>query len=182
MNEKSFFFYIHDDLNGDSNWKKIGVAMTPYSAVRARQKFCSKEFSLNHVYFGAPRDIGRLESKIKQALIYKSGKYLNNISSQTEMFKIPEEELLTTINNIITSSNLLITKCELEQPYSAANSGNCPFGIPSEQYSHSFLADKVFHKWGLDIRTMQINEFNSLFDVEESSEGKLWSIEENELV
>ena len=58
---KSFILYIHNDLSGDPDWKKIGKAMTPYSAVRSRQKNCSKKFYLNHIFIGDPCHINVLE-------------------------------------------------------------------------------------------------------------------------
>ena len=64
--QRSFFIYVHDDLSQDPDWKKVGKSMTPHSAVRARQKYCSKKVSLNHLYFGDPAHIDFLEKEFKE--------------------------------------------------------------------------------------------------------------------
>lgn len=163
MNDKAFFFYIHKDLGGDSNWRKIGIAMTPYSAVRARQKNLSKEFSLDHVYFGIPSDIAKLETNIKNIFKHMSGSILNNIAAQTEMFKISETDLLDEIHKQIVSLNLHVEKCVLAVPYSAANSGACPLGIPCEQNSHEYLTNILENKYGFKIKKAFKNNFPNLF-------------------
>ena len=145
---KSFFFYIHDDLSGDLNWRKCGKGMTPYSVVRSRQKFCSKQFSLAHLYFGNPNHISFLEEQFKSKFKRKTGTEINNISSQTELFKMTEFEMLVAAKSIIDTNNLQILKVELSKPYSAANSGECPFGIPTEVDSYEYLKNMVIKQWG----------------------------------
>jgi hypothetical protein len=134
----SFFLYVHDDLSGDVNWKKIGKSMTPYSAVRARQKYCSKVFHLNHLWFGDPADINFLEESIKNNLHTVSAKYLNGISA-TELFKVKEIELVKQINRVIDDYGLQVWKQTLDKPYSASKSSECPFKIPSEKDSYYHL-------------------------------------------
>ena len=165
---KSFFWYMHNDLSGDPDWKKCGIGMTPYSVVRARQKFCSKQFSLNHLYFGNPHHINFLESEFKNKCYKKSGSHINEISSQTELFKMTELEILVSIDKIIIDNKLHVYKVELTNPYSAANSGECPFGIPSETISYDYLRDKVIKNWGKyeDVKiTRSTAKFNELFEV-----------------
>lgn len=167
---KSFFFYIHDDLSGDTDWKKCGIGMTPYSVVRSRQKFCSEQFNLNHLYFGNPNHIAYLEAKFKSLFYNKSGTAINNISSQTELFKMTELEMIIAINKIIKENKLHIRKLELETPYSAAKSSDCPFGIPSEVNSYSFLKDKITKQWGefsTEAFTASSAKFNELFEIVE---------------
>ncbi len=134
----SFFFYIHNDLSGDPDWKKIGKAMTPYSAVRARQKYCSEVFHLNHIWFGNPKDISFIEQTIKVNLHKLSAKYLKGISA-TEVFKIKEKELIKQINQLIEDYGLQVWKQDLDKPYSASKSSECPFKIPSEKDSYYHL-------------------------------------------
>lgn len=164
---KSFFFYVHNDLSGDPSWKKCGKGMTPYSVVRARQKYCSKKFQLNHLYFGNPSHISYLEEKFKNKFYKFSGTYLNSISSQTELFKMSELQIIEAVDYIIESNSLHITKLELQQPYSAANSGECPFGIPSEVNSYDYLKDKIIKKWGSCETSYKITastaQYNKLF-------------------
>ena len=47
----SHFFYLHKDLTGEPDAWKLGIALTPYSAVRARQKFCWNKFKLDRRSF-----------------------------------------------------------------------------------------------------------------------------------
>jgi hypothetical protein len=134
----SFFLYVHDDLSNDPDWKKFGKSMTPYSAVRARQKFCSKVFYLNHIWFGDPQDINFVEDTVKKNLCTLSAKYLKGIGA-TEVFKIKEKELVKQINQVIDEYGLRVWKQELDEPYSASKSSECPFKIPSEKESYYHL-------------------------------------------
>ena len=134
----SFFFYIHNDLSGDPDWKKIGKSMTPYSAVRARQKYCSEVFHLNHIWFGNPKDINFIEKTIKTNLHELSAKYLNGISA-TEVFKIQENELIKQVNQLIEDYGLQVWKQQLDKPYSASKSSECPLEIPMETESYHYL-------------------------------------------
>jgi hypothetical protein len=165
---KSFFFYIHDDLSNDPEWRKIGIGMTPYSVVRARQKFCSKQFSLTNLYFGNPNHISFLESQFKTKFYDMSGPAINGINSQTELFKMSELEIVVAVNQIITNNKLNIRKLELESPYSAANSGDCPFNIPGESKSYSYLKNVIIKQWGEfseEPVSASSAQFNELFKV-----------------
>ncbi len=142
---KSFFFYIHDDLSGDKSYKKIGIGMTPYSVVRARQKFCSQKFSLNHLWFGHPGDIEFLEGYIKKKLRELSIKHLKGISA-TEIFKIDEESLINIVNLCIKKYKLNISKQKLSNPYSASKSSECPLNIPVERDSYNYLMEQLNSK------------------------------------
>jgi hypothetical protein len=158
---KSFYFYIHREISGlDGVWK-VGKAMTPYSAVRARQKFMWNKFSLDYLYFGNPKHIDRLENKIKIMFYHYSAKFLQNGSAQTEILKIDISDLLATVNFLIKENNWQIKLIELKKPYSASNSGECPLNIPSEAYSHSFLARKAEAEFGPDPDT---SNFYSLLE------------------
>jgi hypothetical protein len=142
----SHFLYIHKDLsNVDGVWK-VGVAMTPYSAVRARQKFCWNKFQLDYLYFGLPWDIRRLENAVKYNFYRYSGKCAQGTSANTEMFKVDIDVLLNEIANIITEKKLKVLRVQLPKPYSAAKSGDCPFKIPSERHAGGWL-----HSRALDI-------------------------------
>jgi len=165
---KSYFLYLHSDLSGDPDWNKCGIGMTPYSVVRSRQKFCSKKFSLNHLYFGNPNHISFLEAQFKTKFYRNSGTAINNINAQTELFKMTELEIIVAINKIIRDNKLHIRKLELENPYSAANSGDCPFGIPSESYSYSYLKEMVIKQWGKfseETVSASTAQFNELFEI-----------------
>lgn len=167
--DRSFFAYLHDDLSGDPLYKKFGKTMTPYSAVRVRQRYCSKKFSLNHLWFGHPSDINELEIFFKEKFYEYTGTYLTGISAQSELFRLSESFMVSEITNLISKWNLKIKKIELDEPYSAANSSECPIGIPGEKNSYSFLMNKINQTWGkqslFDIPAKNRLMFGSLFDI-----------------
>jgi hypothetical protein len=145
----SHFLYIHKDLSGSAEWNKIGQAITPYSAVRLRQRFCSMEFSLDHVYFGRERHIERLEDRIKERYNHLSGKALTG-RNQTELFKVSQEDLVDYIGDTIKELGLNINKVKLSKPYSASSSGLCPLDVPSEKEVWSWAQKIVKDTWGED--------------------------------
>jgi hypothetical protein len=167
---KSFILYLHNDLSGNPDWKKLGKAMTPYSAVRSRQKNCSEKFYLNHVFLGDPVHIDFLEETFKRDYYVYSGTHINKISGQTELFKMSEDAILLELSKIIENYKLHIKKVELDHPYSACNSGECPLNIPSEANSYSFLRDKIIKTWGVCSNTVSKkmsradSYFNLLFE------------------
>jgi len=144
----SHFLYLHQDLSGTPNVWKVGKAITPYSAVRARQKFCWKQFGLDYLYIGVPEDISNLEQWIKDDLKEYSGKHLKGFGTQTELFNIEINKLLRHINNIIVDEELKVKQVLLTEKYTASSSGNCPFGIPSESLAHYWLEDKIIAMFG----------------------------------
>lgn len=139
----SHWFYIHKDLSNTPNVYKVGIALAPYSAVRARQKFCWQKFGLQHLYFGGELSIQRLEELVKKRFLYSSGKHKNGFGTQTELFEVKLETLLKYIEDKIADDKLNIIKINLESDYTASNSSNCPLGIPTEKYAGSW-ADKKF--------------------------------------
>ena len=159
----SHFLYIHKDLSGDPDWNKAGVSVTPYTAVRTRQKFCSKEFSLDHLYFGRERHIHQLESSIKDRFGHVTGKVLTD-RGQTELFNVSQEVLVTFIKETIEQQNLHIQKVELKEPYSAFNAGKCPFNIPSEGSVWSWANRLVEKHWGKDSYKTAKDMFSELFE------------------
>jgi hypothetical protein len=139
----SNFLYIHRDLSGVPDVWKVGVAMTPYSAVRARQKFCWNQFGLQHLYFGTAACIAHLEWAIKNHFNSKSGKAMKNYGTQTEMFNVPIDDLLIYIEWYIDRNRLLVQKIEMSGDYTASRSGACPFGIPSETLAGEWCQEKI---------------------------------------
>ena len=147
---KSFFFYVHKELGGIENIWKIGKGMTPYSVVRARQKFLWNKFCLDYLYFGNPKHIDRLEDKVKQLLYFNSAKYIKGGSCQTEIFQIDINNLLATIDEQIEINKWQIKRLDLDKPYSASNSGLCPLKIPGESISHEYLCNLAEETFGKD--------------------------------
>jgi hypothetical protein len=174
----SCFLYMHRDMSKHEDIWKIGVAKTPYSAVRARQKFCWDKFGLDYLYFGNPYHISSLEERAKQYFYPRSGKYLNRIGGQTELFSIDIKLLKGFIDTQISQFEYQVREIVLDKPYTASSSGSCPFGIPSENQVDGWL-EKKFHElfscdsWsGLRLKTRKarLNSslmFSELFEVNE---------------
>jgi len=144
----SFILYLHNDLSGNPDWKKLGKAMTGFSAVRSRQKNCSEKFYLNHIFLGDPVHIDFLEETFKNTFYHYSGTAINRISGQTELFKMPENSIIKELMKIIEIYNLHIRKIELGKPYDACNSTECPLGTPSETNSYFYLRNMIVKQWG----------------------------------
>jgi len=141
----SHFLYIHACMSGTPNVWKVGVTKTPYSAVRARQKFTWKKFGLEYLYFGRPLDIAWLEQQLKDHFRSCSGKTIQGYG--TELFQATIQTIQKQINYLIEVSNLDVIPVTMTGRYTASASGNCPFGIPSEKDANWFLerkADEVF--------------------------------------
>lgn len=147
-NKKSFFLYIHDDISGEPDWVKCGKSMTPYSAVRLRQRIMVKKFHLNDLYFGDPNDIDTLENGIKTMFSNVSGKALLGTAA-TEVYKTSAQSIKQQVEWLIKHLGLRVIKVQLDEPYSAANSGSCPFNLPSEHKSHDYLTDLVHQYFDL---------------------------------
>jgi len=143
----SHFLYIHKDLSGDPEWNKVGVSLTPYSAVRARQKFCSKKFTLDHLYFGRAVHIAYLEEIVKDTHRPLSGKVITG-RGQTELFNLSQEKLVEFIDATITERGFHIQKVQLKEPYSASKSSSCPFDVPGEIQANDWACQLVEEKWG----------------------------------
>ena len=168
----SHFLYIHKDLSGVDGVWKVGITMTPYSAVRARQKFCWNKFYLDYLYFGLPGHVKILESIVKQRFAHLTGKQTQGTSANTEMIQIDIDRLLKEITSIIKDWNLKIHRLQLDEPYGAANSGHCPFGIPSELHASQWLQEKAKNffrsedaKEPRPIRLSSKTMFKELFEV-----------------
>ena len=143
----SYFFYIHPELAGVEGIWKSGKGMTPYSVVRLRSRFVWKQFALEYLWFGRPSHINRLEYLVNDHFSYCSGAKLNNHGTQEELFKIDKD-------------TLDVKRLELAEPYTATNSTSCPYGIPTEDYSHHFLNNWVIREFGEEQKD---TIFNDLF-------------------
>jgi hypothetical protein len=146
-NNRSGFFYLHRSIDKTPDIWKVGVTLSPYSAVRARSKFTWEKFVLDHLYFGVPADVGILEETVKNSLYERSGAHLNGLGGQTEIFNITEAELLEKIQQIIITRGLNVSKLELGEPYCANNKTTCPLGLPGEQNMLDWTLREVEKQW-----------------------------------
>ena len=173
----SHFLYAHKDVSGHENVWKIGVTLTPYSAVRSRQKVCWDQFGLDYLWFGNPYHIEFIENEVKKKFKYCSGKELLGFGTQTEMFQIEFEQISDYISTLINVYELAVKAVEMDAPYTATSSGKCPFGIPSEISARHWL-DQRFQTLFNDNDTviakgysgrgkvkMARNNFNRLFEL-----------------
>jgi hypothetical protein len=159
----SHFFYIHKDLKDHPGVNKIGIAISPYSAVRARQKFCWDPVQLDHLYFGLPEDIRRLETRFKKDYAWCSGKKLNQRGGQSELFKLTEEEVIYAVGQIIDFYKLKVFKVVLEKPYTASSSAQCPLGLPPEAHLHTHCNREVRSIWNTVQRPAAPSTYELLF-------------------
>lgn len=149
-----YILYIHPSLCGTPNWWKVGQAITPYSAVRVRQRFMVAPFEIPNIWFGRSADIETLENAVTKKFpgTEKGG-------GNTEMVNCTLSELTSFINDYITEKNgnnqflsdqaaLDIIELPLDAPYTATNSSNCPFGFPSEKNIHEWAAQECDNFFG----------------------------------
>ena len=110
----SHFLYIHGCMSKTPDVWKGGITKTPYSAVRARQKFTWEKFGLDYLYFGRPNDIIWLEQEIKEHFKYCSGKILKGYG--TELFQVNICELRQKIAIVIETQGLDVIPVTLKEP------------------------------------------------------------------
>jgi hypothetical protein len=167
MTANSYFFYYHKELSGQQDVWKIGITSTPFSAVRARQRYMVRPFSLDKVFFGRSEDIVDLERRLKKNLEnYAVGSY-----GQTELFKIPLNDLEGAIGTIIGKQNLDVSVDNNGNPYCAFKSADCPIGVPSEVYSEKWCESRAKQMFGLSRRTKQVQDIFQCNDIEVFNQG-----------
>ena len=160
----SHFLYIHKDLTHHPDVNKLGIAISPYSAVRARQKFCWDPVQLEHLFFGTPSDIRRLETIFKRNFAWCSGKQLNKRGGQSELFKLPEQDMLSEVKKIIDCYKLKVFKVELKKPYTATSSAQCPLGLPTEVKLFDHCNKEIRRFWNNVPQKVAPSTYNVLFD------------------
>lgn len=148
--------YAHPSLCKTPDWWKIGVAITPYSAARIRQRFMIAPFEIPYLWFGKSEDILKLES----AVINRFPRSARG-NGNTEMVNCTSSDLLDFIQNCIAGfsncsadwfmsdrSALDIIELPLKSPYTATNSSDCPFGFPSEKNIHEWAIKECDNLFG----------------------------------
>jgi len=128
----SHWYYIHRDVAGDKKFWKPGITVHPSNVVRGIQRKQSKKFVIDHLYFGRPEDIVKLESYIKYLYKNVSGKALLEWGNQTELFKVDIKDLLNSIDKAISQTGWQVKKVPLKQPYHGTNTKTCDLKLPGE--------------------------------------------------
>ena len=163
----SYWLYIHPELQGKKNYWKVGKCLTPYSAVRARQRFLVDDFYLTAVWFGVPGDVAQVESAIHAAYRPKYGAQLG--SSRSELVYYDEdqagESLISTIDTVIAIQGARLKRRPIKNPkgYHATNSGQCVFNCPQEKNAHEWSRQQI--KTMFDIKYDSRDMFLQLFQV-----------------
>jgi hypothetical protein len=142
----SYWLYIHPELSGKPNYWKVGKALTPYSAVRARQRFLVDDFYLTEVWFGKPEHIAKLERVVKYLQSPKGDDKLGPGRTELVYFD-PEKEIFSLasyIEMIIFSHKLKVKRMYTgSKGYHATNSSQCPLGCEQERYAHEWSKRKL---------------------------------------
>jgi hypothetical protein len=164
----SHFLYIHPCMAGTPDVWKVGVTKTPYSAVRARQKYTWAKFGLDYLYFGRPNSILWLEQQIKDYFRNWSGKTLQGYG--TELFQVEIGQLRNKINSLIQEHQLDVVVVSMKGAYTASSSGQCTFGIPGEKDADWYLeckANEIFNRAdrpsSVGKRILAKNNYDKLF-------------------
>ena len=145
----SHFLYGHKDLTGVKEVWKVGIAMTPWSAVRLRQRHCWNTVSLDYLFFGRERHIKLLEDRVKENFKDQCGSALAG-NCRTELFQVNELELFNYIREQIKTDDLHVQEVILKNPYSASSAGQCPFNVPREDVASEWCENLVEKHWGKD--------------------------------
>jgi hypothetical protein len=162
----SHFYYIHKDVGGNSDFWKPGVTVHPSNVVRGIQRKQSSKFVIDHLYFGRPADIARLESYIKHVYKNVSGKKLFEWGNQTELFKVDINDLLNTIQDVLLRTDLKIVKIPLKKPYHGLNTKTCDLKLPGENEGWYFeqKANQLFGYKSQRTQVAPIRTITNLFE------------------
>jgi hypothetical protein len=144
----SHFYYIHRDVGGDPEFQKPGITVHPSNVVRGIQRKQSKKFVIDHLYFGRHGDILLLEEKIKMLYKKVSGKVLLEWGNQTELFKVNMEDLVESVNMVITRLDLDIVKIPLAEPYHGTNQSTCSLKIPFGERDGWYFYNRALELFG----------------------------------
>ena len=144
----SYWFYLHPELSGRTNYWKAGKSLTPYSAVRSRQRFLVDDFYLSAVWFGHPTDIAKLE-KLVHGLYSPRGQSQLGSSRGELIYYDPKEQdssLEARVEQIIYSYNLSVQRMFTgdSRGYHATNSSQCCFGCWQEKDAHEWSRRRVW--------------------------------------
>lgn len=163
----SYWLYMHPELGGQQHYWKVGKSLTPYSAVRSRQRFLVDDFYLTAVWFSEPGEIAALERDIHDIWRPKYGKKLG--SSRGELiYYNPEEEnrnLTTAVELMIISRQANIKRMYTCDPkgYHATNAGQCCFHSDQEKYAHEWSRTKLRDLFNIRVGSPK-NQFENLFE------------------
>lgn len=159
----SYWLYIHPELQGKEHYWKVGKSLTPYSAVRSRQRFLVNDFYLTNLWFGDPNDIATVENIVHS--MYRPNYNSKLGSGRGELVYYNELEhgypLDIAISTVIRIRNANVKPMSIGNPlgYHATNSTQCAFNCPQEKDAHTWSRRKLKEMFGL-----KVNDPRSMFD------------------
>jgi hypothetical protein len=155
----SYWLYMHPELTGEPGYWKVGKSLTPYSAVRSRQRFLVNDFYLTAVWFGHPNDIADQERDILVRFRPPHTQRLGSSRSELIYYQPPagQPQLAQVLDQMILSSQRRIQRMHPDDArgYHATNSGQCCFGSDREAYAHEWSAMKLMDMFNVQSPRMR---------------------------
>lgn len=143
----SYWLYMHPELQGKQHYWKVGKALTPYSAVRARQRFLVDDFYLTALWFGHPDDVATVESIVHSLYRPKYDSKLGSCRGELVYYNPTEQgsTLESAIQLIITLRHASLKRMSTGNPlgYHATNSGQCVFNCVQEKDAHEWSRTQI---------------------------------------
>jgi len=162
--KNSYWFYLHPELTNQPHYHKAGRSLTPYSAVRSRQRFMLADFYLTAVWFGHPEDIAHLERTVHD--LYRPSEL--GPGRRELIYYNPEQrryDLETAIEMIIYSHRLSVVRRYTQDPrgYHAVNSSQCPFNCAAEKDAHEWSRSELWSRFRRRLGSRG-RQFDDLFE------------------
>ena len=164
----SYWLYLHPELQGKKNYWKVGKSLTPYSAVRSRQRFLVDDFYLTAVWFGHPSDVAAMEQIIHSIYRPILGSKLG--SSRGELVYYDEEaegySLATSIQLAIDLRKASLTRMHTSDPrgYHATCSSQCVFNCVQEKDAHEWSRRLIRSMFNRRVTVKPKTMYEHLFD------------------
>lgn len=165
----SYWLYMHPELQGKPNYWKVGKTLTPYSAVRSRQRHMVDDFYLTALWFGHPDDVDTLEYVIHS--IYRPTGNNKLGSGRGELVYYNAEQEGCRLDTAIQRS-IDIRGADMKRMYTgnargyhATNSTQCVFNCVQEKDAHEWSRLRIKEMFNTDRRLVKPKSiFAELFE------------------
>jgi hypothetical protein len=119
---------------------KFGITHLPFERLRMQQQGTDEEIQFDHIWMirscyksGLKKVEDALKNNYQHLCLHRD----TNRAGHTEWFKdINIEEFQTVLLRYANNYGVSLTKIELDDPYTATKSSECPFGAPSNSRHH----------------------------------------------
>lgn len=122
---------------------KFGITHLPWERLRMQQQGTDEEIQFDHIWMiqsGSEAGLKNVESALKAKFNHLCLHLETGRAGHTEWFRdISFDEFQTVLNCYAKSYSVNIAKVELESPYTATKSSECPFDSPSNSRHQSKL-------------------------------------------